>query len=558
MKLNYITLFFAISIIGAATEAVAQENRRVEVTTTYIPEVSPTNKLLAPTTIEDQTNIEPELEYHISPEMWQIDLESHTYKPAVASYWDFNRSKQAYVRLGGGYPLTTTGIVRYTLQNMRVGYIGVGINHSGDFAQRTNGNGVERFMANSYAMNNRVDLFGGLFAGRYMFEAKLNYDNDIFNRYAQLTENAPRLIFHKAGGEVRFGDNFANLKHLNFGVSLHGDYLAYRQPLMTGEARSAQEYNIGGEARIAREFRQNRVDISVGYETWRQGAKGVYRDNRFVLGVDYARKFAIVDVEAGLAYMYDRVALRSKASHFIMPRVKVLVDLNKVAFVPFVELNTTVSQNGISSLYKQNPYIDFEAMQHTLDAMPNTRSYNLSLGFSGTAASSRIAYRAYVGANFMRNQLLWYVTSPGLFGVDTINNNRLFVGIEAEARPVGGLIIGVSFYAHADNEKSVYTPSDSRMKACLNVEYTHRRWRVYAEADVIGKRVWSQMTTTNESNIAMSVPTKVDLKVGVSYRASQRVEIYANGLNLLNSNIYDFAYYYRNGIGFDAGIKLNF
>jgi hypothetical protein len=55
-----------------------------------------------------------------------------------------------------------------------------------------------------------------------------------------------------------------------------------------------------------------------------------------------------------------------------------------------------------------------------------------------------------------------------------------------------------------------------------------------------------------------TTPTTVDLRAGISVRASQRVEIYADGYNLLNSRIYDYAYYYRNGAGFMAGVMIDF
>lgn len=541
--------------------ASAQENRRVEVTTAYIPEIAPVTKLMAPTVIEDDNPITPDISYNIVPDTWQINLESHTFKPATATYWDFNRSKQFYAKIGGGYPMLTTGVVRYATQNTRVGYFGIGIDHVGDFAQRSNSLGMERFMKHSYTMNNRFDIYGGVFAGRRMFDMGARYNYDIYNRYAELKESVTRLHFHDAGLNMRYGDNFSNLARLNFAIEAHGDYWAHRLPSdMAGcTVTYAQLYNAGGSVHLARKLRQSRVDIKAGYDMWSQVEGGDYRDTRFWLGVDYARRFYIFDFEAGLRYMYDKVKMREKASHFVMPRVRLLVDLQKAAFVPYLELNTTVTQNGVSSLFRINPYIDYATMAERIATMPNTRSYDLSIGFSGTAWQSRFAYRAYIGANFMRDQLFWYITEVGLFGVDTGDNNRLFCGVELLLKPVSGLTIDASFRAHADNAETPYYASESKMTADLNIEYTHRRWKVYASADVIGRREWSGMVdVSGAAPIAFSVPTCVDLGVGVSFRATNSFELYANGHNLLNRSICDFAYYYRMGIGFDAGVKLNF
>ena len=564
MKYRYIVAVIVVGLVSVCCHdaAYAQNNRRVEVTTTYIPEMEPVTKLMAPTVIEDDTPIVPDISYNIVPDTWQFDLESHTFKPATATYWDFNRSKQFYAKLGGGYPMLTNGIVRYATQNARVGYFGVGIDHLGDFAQRSNELGMERFMKHSYSMQNNVDIYGGVFAGRRMFDAGVSYDYNIFNRYAELSPEVARLHFHDVGLNLCFGDNFANLSRLNFAVELHGNYWAHQLPGSTNdeELGYAQLYSAGGSLHLARNLRQNRVDIKAGYDMWSQFEGGNYRDTRFWLGVDFSRRFHIFELEAGLKYMYDKVAMRDKASHFVMPRVRLLVDLQKAAFAPYIELNTTVAQNGVSSLFKQNPYIDYVTMRESIDAMPNTRSYDLALGFTGTAWKSRFAYRAYVGANFMRDQLFWYVANTGLFGVDAGDNNRIFFGVELSLQPVSGLSIDASFRAHADNTSATpYQIAESKMVADMNIEYTHRRWKVYASADVIGRKEWSQQVDSEgNAPVIFSMPTKVDLGVGVSFRATNSVEIYVNGRNLLDSKIFDFAYYYRAGIGFDAGVKLNF
>ena len=45
--------------------------------------------------------------------------------------------------------------------------------------------------------------------------------------------------------------------------------------------------------------------------------------------------------------------------------------------------------------------------------------------------------------------------------------------------------------------------------------------------------------------------------VGSSLREAD-IEVFADGENLLNSRIYDFANYYRQGVGFMLGVKMNF
>lgn len=560
-----ITTLIAISVIFcfalAPNTLCAQESKRVEVTTYYLPEVSEASKIDVPVRINDEPVIHPDIEYSVNPETWQIELNPYTFKPATATYWDYNRASHFYAKLGAGYPLLTVGKLHYMTQNERVGYFGVGVDHDGDFALRVTPTGVERTMAQSYAMKNRVAMQGGVFAGKRMFEATVNYDYDIYNTYADMADDPFRQQFHDIGAGVRFGDDFADLSRLNFDVEIHGGYWSHPTYDAINNASTAaiQELRIGGTARAARIFGKNRVGATIGYDLWSDGDRGAYSDNRAMIGVDYARKFGIVDIDAGVMYMYDKVEAREKASHFVMPHAKVLVDLQKAAFAPYAEFRTTVSQNGVRELYKQNPFIDYALLRPTLEMMPNTRSYDVAIGFSGSAWSKRLAYRAYAGFNFIRNQLFWYMTQMGWFGVHAADNTRSFVGVEVECQPVGGLNIALDFYAHANNNDCPYLDSESKMTADIKVEYIHKRWKVYAKADLFGRREWSgEINGEGVAPLAFEMPTTVDLGVGASFRATRFVELYVDGLNLLNKRIYDFAHYYRPGAGFNAGVKLHF
>lgn len=547
-----------IALCLCSVAAMAQQSKRVEVTTIYVPEVSEATKLMVPTTISDEPVIEPEIRYSVQPETWQIELDAHKFRPATATYWDFTRAKRMFVRVGGGYPFNTMATVRYASQNTDVGYIGVGVDHVGDMMHRVGGDGVLRPMQQSFALNNSFDVRGGVYLAQRLFEACIDYDYDIYNRYAEVGEYASRLGFHDVGLNVRYGDDFVDLTHLNFSVEAHGEFWQHKPPMITDIQHMDMMYRAGGSVRLARMFSENVVGVDAGYDMWAEPHSGGYRDMRFWLGGSYKRSFGIVDIEAGLKYMYDNVRNRDKASHFVMPSAKVVVDLQRAAFAPYAELSTTVEQNSMMSLYRENPYTYNELFYHT-SPLPNTRSYNLSVGFSGTALANRFAYRAYVGGNFMRDQLFWYLYDTGLFGFTTAANNRLFFGVEAEIQPVGGLIIDLGFHAHANNTRSAYCSSDPRMTADLRAEYTLKRWKFYAGAELIGRRRWSSAKdAAGKVTIAFDEPVKVDLRAGVSFRVSHLIEVYADGFNLLNSKIFDWAYYYRMGAGFNAGVKLNF
>jgi hypothetical protein len=281
---------------------------------------------------------------------------------------------------------------------------------------------------------------------------------------------------------------------------------------------------------------------------------------RFGLSGGYARSFGFFSVEAGLGYLYDKVNMRDKASHFVLPRAKVMFDLEKASFVPYVEINSSVQQNDISSLYAQNPYIDYSSMATKLSSMVNSSNYNIALGFTGTVFSSRLSYQLYAGTSFMRDAMFWYVTAPGKFGVEADNNTRIFMGVGAKYLPVAGLEFALDFYYHFDKNKSQYMLAESAMRGNIHAKYTLRDWQFYINGDLLGKRSWSVLPQlAGEPMTTFTTPTTFNLGAGVSYRVSRIIEVFAQGQNLLNSkHIYDYAYYYKPGIGFKAGVKIDF
>ena len=555
------SLLHKIVVLGIAlslpTMLWAQENKRVEVTTTYTPELTQHTKLLPPASIANNPDLEPEIIYNVHPDTWQISLEDHLFQPAKASYWDFGRAKRFYMELAGGYPLTTKALLSYLTQNIRVGYFGLDIEHnSGNFSEAQNVDGVMRSKADSYDMSNGLKLRGGVVCGNQMFEAELGYLSSIYNVYAKRGD-AYRSYFHDTDLSLKYGDNFVDLSHLNFGVELHGNFWATVPEPLTDRALLLPEFNAGGSVRLARDFSDNTIGLDLCYDLWQ--TPGYYSDMRFGFSADYARSFGIVDLSASLGYLYDKVRHRERASHFVTPGLDVNFDLGLDYVRPYLSFKTEIGQNSVAELYRQNPFLDYNNLKALLPATPNTRSFDLSFGAMGSAFSSHLRYKLYLGANFMRDQVVWYIAEPGYFGIDCANNNRLFVGVELDYVPVGGLEIGAKFYAHKDNSASQFSVAEYAINGDLSVSYRLKRWKFYVGGELLGPRTWSALEGDVVVYDKFSTPLTANLMAGVSYRASSKVELYVDGYNLLNSSyLYDYAYYQNNGIGFMAGVKIDF
>lgn len=542
--------------LAVPLRSAAQGSKQVEVTKVYVPQVGDAQKPAIAVDLTDTVRMRPDIDYSITPHTWQTSLKMRDFNPATATYWDYNRPKLFYARLAAGYPLTTAGDLYLTTHNPKTGYVGVYLNHEGDFQPRSTVTGEKLSMGRSSSMHNRAGVRGGVYAGRHMAEIDLDYNNDMFHRYA--VPSAPRLQYDNMGGSVRFGDDFADLSRVNFNVELHG---RYRRDCHVEEGEQSRNLGrFGGSFALAREIGRNRIDFSVGYDEW-LGRKALadYGDRQATVALRYSRMMKRSTLSVGLGYKYDKIKLRESALHFVMPSLRWAYDRRSAAFAPYVEIETSVTPNDFQSLVERNPYIGFDARTaEALLSMPSTRSYDAHVGFTGVTARGRLAYRAYVGVSFIRNQVFWYNYDMAWFGAETDDNNRIVFDAEIEYRPIGALTLSGGVRIHGDNTDSDLYCSDPDIAGEVGIRYKHRRFVISAGVEVLGSRKWSVVNRPILDEGYFSTPVTADVSLGFDWIIDSRWTVCVEGRNLANMKLYDWAAYYRNSINFQAGVKINF
>lgn len=552
-----ITIMCCMAIAAAVPmRLAAQGSKQVEVTKVYVPQVGDARKPAVAVDMTDTVRMRPDIDYSITPHTWQTSLKMRDFNPATATYWDYNRPKLFYARLAAGYPLTTAGDLYLTTHNPKIGYAGVYVNHEGDFQPRSTLLGDRLSMGESSSMRNRAGVRGGIFAGRHMAEIDFDYNNDMFHRYPVAA--APRLQYEHMGGSVRFGDDFADLSRFNFNLELHGRYW-HDCHVPEGEpGRNMKRF--GGSFALAREFGRNRIDIDLACDVWRGGkALSEAGDSRAEVGVRYVRSMTRSTLSVGLAYQYDKLRVRSAASHYILPSLRWAWDRRNAAFAPYLELASSVADNDFMSLVERNPYIGFDARtSEAIVSMPSTRNYDVRAGFTGVAARGRLSYGAYVGVSMIIDQVFWYNYDAAWFGAETADNNRFVFDARIEYRPIGALTLSGGVTLHGDNTDSdLYCPEPD-IAGELGVRYKHRRFVVSAGVEVLGSRKWSVINRPGLEYGYFSVPATADVSLGFDWIIDNRWTVCVEGRNLANMKLYDWANYYRNSINFQAGVKINF
>ncbi|MEG1405105.1 MAG: hypothetical protein RSC34_00640, partial [Alistipes sp.] len=111
-KIFYLLLFAALPSVVAA-----QVEKSVEVTKDYVPSVVGAAKLAMAPTMIDTAVLRPDIDYSITPLAMSTTFTTKPIRPATVTYWEFNRPRPFYLKLGAGAPLRSVGDFYATTQN---------------------------------------------------------------------------------------------------------------------------------------------------------------------------------------------------------------------------------------------------------------------------------------------------------------------------------------------------------------------------------------------------------------------------------------------------------
>ncbi len=554
---NILKTVLSLVALGLAFTAEAQVTKQVEVTKAYLPEVADAVKLPMQPNMVDTVKMRPEIDYSITPQMYATDLSAHKFKPATVTYWEFNAMNNFYAKVGAGYPLNSIGDIYASAYKARVGYIMAYLNHFGEYGKRRNN---QNKLTNAMQMQNHVGVAGGLYCGKRVFEGDINYKSDIYHRYAG---DGSEIDFEGVNLKLRFGDNFTDLSRANFDITLLGNYFNDKAGWLADTQRRLQEAQVGVRARVARAFKRHYIEFGAAYDG-RWGFKDLdgEADNAFRVGVKYGYKSDVFDLLLGAEYYNEKLKDAPKAINRILPTAKLRFNISpRDIIVPFLEVESTTENNGYYDMIRRNPYM------FTNFTTPNTINYDIRLGIEGRMAKDKLAYRLYAGELFIENSIYWLNYNYMNLEPYSAKRNVLSLNFELEYKPIRRLEIlaGVHGYIYNSNVKIMVDggPSPSLKSgrapfdAYLKVRYDFGKVSVGASSDFCGKREWNSFVT-EESKPVFVAPFYADVRLDVDWQVSKMCTLFAEGRNLANMKIYQWAWYRDLGIHFTVGARVNF
>ncbi len=564
--------------------AAAQVEKQVEVTKAYVPQVESASKLAIEPDMTDTTHMRPEIDYTVTPLSLRTTLATRPIRPATVTYWEFNRPLPFYLKVGAGYPLNSVLDFYASTQNPSTGYVLGYVNHEGRFAKIANEIDVKN---TSTRMYNRVGVAAGKYLGRHVLEGELSYDNRMYHRYGSYTtvpdptEEALQAL--DAGGmndygdaslALRIGDDFQDLSRVNFEVALRGNYF-FDHSECPDYGEKARQLNLGAGARIAKGFGRSSFSLDLGYDyfggqEWLSG----YWQQLIRAGLRYRCAGGVVDLEVGVDYFHDKVEApaepepQTETGDYLIPFARLNFNLGTPGLKPFIEADGSVTPNDFRTLTEYNPYVFSGSWLEK-----SSVDYNFRIGLGGSLWHNRFSYRAYAGVSVQDNHLFWatllersgdtgeYETFSSVFLLQQARQTVTSFNGEIEYRPISSLKFDLGVHGYFYNKETDWANGLPSFVGNIGGSYTGRKVSLGIEACLQDERSWTTFGYTfggTETLRAFEAPFAVDLRAHFDWHLSHRVTFFAEGRNLANQRLYEFARYPELGIHFVAGIKANF
>lgn len=584
-------LLAALLAAVAPWHASAQVEKRVEVTKAYVPSLDRASKLPLVPDMTDTTRMRPEIDYTIEPLSLRTSLETRPIRPAKVTYWEFNRPSPLYLKIGAGYPLNSVFDLYASSQNPGTGYVVGYVNHEGRFADIANDYGAEN---NSVRMTNRIGAAAGKYFGRRTLEGELSYENRMYHRsgawfeatdadaWRDAVRPGARIDYGDANIALRFGDDFRDFARTNFEVSVRGG-LFFDHSEAYGYGNPARQTTLGVSARIARGFGRHRLSFGAGYEHL-AGQKSIadYAERLIRAGVRYGIEGGKVRMEVGADYWYDKTD-GTRGRSYVIPFARLDFDLGTPGLRPFVEIDGGVRENSLRSLVRQNPYmidptqVDWVALNGA--GRRSSTDYAGRFGIRGSLWHGKADYTVYGAFTVHDSHIYWLLRQTtfcddsgqqtakvdyGAFRPVAARQTETSINGEMVFRPVAALRMSLGVHGYIYNDEVRYGNGAPVFRGDFGIGYEGRKVSFGVGVELQSSRTWTierieEGRGEPETMYGRAeVPFGTDLRARLDWKASRRVVLFAEGRNLANRPLYEFAGYREYGAHFTAGVKLNF
>ncbi len=586
MKKTLIKISVVVAAVLAAGTAHAQEgiDRRIEVTSRYIPEVGSAEKLDYMPAQVDTVALQPEINYSVTPTPWKGVFDTEPINPIKINAERYDPQRPFFLRLAAGLPLQSLADFYATADTEGDMAFGAYFNHYGRWAKITNDFGYRRYATATY--NVAGVFFEKRFARKVLtvdISDTYRYYNafggsDMFVEIGNLFASGANIGYNDLSGRVTFGDSFLDLSRFNYRVGLSAGTFADREKM------GQNEFGFFFDSGLRLYGGDFTAGLAFGIENG-TGHISEYGDWRLGVSPKYAFSVKDLKVGVGLDFIYNK-----ESSFHIFPEIE-LVYNKFYGFTPYLHIDGALEEGNFRTLSYANPYVRSGII------LPNPSHYDFKVGAHGSITRA-VAYDVFFNAaiwndyNYFVNDVRWSLVSPYVnaynisrFSAMTNDNVSIFTfGGALSATIVRGLTFDLGMKVNMVSQSETSSddwPGGAHMgqnfKTNLGIpqfgldailKYNYRdRLFLSAGVEVMGKREFSTVRAAidilmeHDPTLMVAdneVPTTVNLKLDAEYRINSRFNAFVRCENLLGQRLYRYNYYPELGANVMLGVKIAF
>ncbi|MFI3328625.1 MAG: hypothetical protein SNH79_06070 [Rikenellaceae bacterium] len=548
---------------GGASTAMAQVDKRVEVTREFTPTVGGATKLTLTPDLSDDVYIKPDIDYTITPIVQHNFVESEAYGVAKINFYDHKTQDRIYIKGGVGLPLSGVGDFYGSFGNSSDGYLTTFANFDGIFGKITN-DFDEKLSATQY--NLRSGLLYSRYVGYRTLDIGAVYNHSNWSKYA--TNDEPNDYINKyrsTRADIRFGDSFVDLRRWNY--SVNGSMDIFWNKSIVNNVVATMDIGAAVGRRL---FSAVDLVIDGGFEYRHDG---YYKNTTPHVGINgsyYGRKWSL---SVGVDSYFDRVVDNNMVfgaanpnydkpinNIYVIPNINFDFNVFSRQMVAYLAVSGDLKHNDYASLARINPYIykgDYEAV--------NSVERNYGVGIKGSILSGKFVYDLSANYNTVKNNIYWaycqyddpmsdystnyYTTATGSLKTLNLNYEMKYMPIKSV-----DLWLNLDLNRFYKDEELNYEVGKAAFDMKLGGAYNIEKFKVGMDLNIFSRRHFTEIYSINP----IEVNAAVDLNVFAEWNINRRASLWIEANNLLGSSLYNWARYRGYGINGMVGAKVQF
>ncbi len=524
-------------------QSYAEVEKHVEVTKEYTPLVEQREKITLMPEMSVDGSITPDIDYSITPRSIENSYNIEPFAPVEINFWEYQPQSPLYVKLAGGAPATLVSDIYYT-HLMESGYLLSYANYEGLYAKRRGIDAIKRSALEQHARLGSSYTQTGHKRNAY---AELNYTLDEWSRYATNSLLDPTPLYQRVAASGGWGDSFVDLESLNLGIDAEAGYM------WSDSEYKSTDLSLAG--RVAHRTKKGQMHYHIGTEYI--AASLNYQNIVAGAGARYSLSSPIFNLSLGVEIAMDYMShLYNDTDVRVLPTASLDIKVKKSQLILFADLESELIHTNYASLIEENPYI-----APALFGEENSTEYRLKGGAKGAVVGDKLGYSLYAHYRSCVDNIFWAFVADSqsnYYEIDSSTLHDLNFNLDLDYTPHTNFALrsNLLWRAMVETPKQSWESGLASFEYEFGARYTLNRFSVDAQLDILGKRETTIYISGAEA--IGTIPTTVDLGVRVDYRLKRSINIFTELNNLLNDDLYRWYGYREYGVGFIAGLQVQF